>query len=104
LYEALQYDADAAVKATSWGLFQIMGFNYEACGEKTLTGFLLAMHNNEDAHLALFAEFIEQRDLDEALRGKRWAVFAHGYNGAGYAANAYDHKLAAAYARHKGAA
>lgn len=104
LYEALQLDADAAVKATSWGLFQIMGFNFEACGEKTITGFLLAMHNNEDAHLALFAEFIEQRDLDEALRGKRWAVFAHGYNGAGYAANAYDHKLAAAYARHKGAA
>jgi hypothetical protein len=100
LYTALQLDGDAAVKACSWGLFQIMGFNFAECGEQSLVGFLLAMHNNEDAHLALFAEFLERRGLAVPLRKHDWAVFAAGYNGSGYRANHYDEKLAAAYARH----
>lgn len=100
LYAALQLDADAAVQSCSWGLFQIMGFNHAACGEKSLYGFVLAMHHNEDAHLQLFVQFVRDRGLARHLRTRSWAEFAHGYNGPGFKENRYDEKLAAAYARH----
>lgn len=98
LYRALQLDGEAAVRAASWGAFQIMGFNWEACGEKSLFGFLLAVHDNEDAQLALFVEFLLSQGLAAPLRKRDWAAFARGYNGLGYAKNHYDTKLAAAYA------
>jgi hypothetical protein len=98
LYRALQLDGEAAVRSASWGAFQIMGFNWEACGEKSLYGFLLAMHDSEDAQLALFVEFVLSQGLAPALRKRDWAMFARGYNGADYARNQYDKKLAAAYA------
>lgn len=100
LYAALQLDADAAQQSCSWGLFQVMGFNWQSCGERSLAGFVLAMHHHEDAHLALFARFVAEHGLTSALRQHDWATFARGYNGPAYAENAYDTKLAAAYARH----
>lgn len=103
LYKALQLDGEAAVRAASWGAFQIMGFNWEACGERSLYGFLLAVHDNEDAHLALFVEFVISQRLAPALQKKDWAAFALGYNGRDYARNEYDKKLAAAYAAAGGA-
>jgi hypothetical protein len=100
LYQAVQLDAEAALQSCSWGLFQLMGFNWKACGERSLHGFVLAMHHNEDAHLALASEFIIERGLAEPLRKHDWATFAAGYNGSGYRANRYDEMLAAAYASH----
>lgn len=101
LYIALQLDADAAVKSTSWGLGQVMGFNYALAGERSLLGFLLAAHHNEDAQLALMVQFIRSVGADDELRRKDWAGFARLYNGAGYTRNRYDTKLAAAYAAAK---
>lgn len=98
-YQALQLDADAAQKACSWGLFQIMGFNWAACGERSLAGFVHAMYHDEDTHLALFCNFLETQGLTAALRAGDWVAFARRYNGAGFAANRYDTKLAEAYAR-----
>lgn len=97
LYRAAQLDGEAAVRATLWGAFQIMGFNWKACGERSLYGFLLAMHDSEDAQLALFAQFVINSGLAPALQRKDWAAFARGYNGPGYARNDYDTRLAAAY-------
>jgi hypothetical protein len=37
-----------------------------------------------------------------ALQSHDWAAFAKGYNGPGYAKNAYDVKLAEAYERFSG--
>jgi len=102
VYQAAQLNGEAAMRACSWGLFQIMGFNFAECGEKSLHGFLLAMHHNEDAQLALFTGFIESASLAAPLRSRDWATFARGYNGSSYARNQYDTKLAAAYAQHKG--
>lgn len=44
-----------------------------------------------------FVAFRRHANLAAALREKRWADFARGYNGPGYAANKYDQKLQAAY-------
>lgn len=103
LYQATQLHGEAAVRACSWGLMQIMGFNWQACGEKSIHGFMLAMHHNEDAHLALFSEFVSRQGLSVDLRRRDWAAFARKYNGPGYASNAYDKKLAAAYDAARGA-
>lgn len=100
LYQALQLNAEAALRSCSWGMFQIMGFNWVACGEASLYGFIMAMHNNEGAQLQLFCQFIISRGLDDELRRHDWAGFARGYNGPSYRVNKYDTKLAAAYRRH----
>ena len=99
-YEAARaLDADAANKACSWGTFQILGENYKACGFDSSQAFVDAMWGGEAAHLDAFVAFIKANKLDGALRAKNWAAFARGYNGPGYAQNAYDKKMAAAYAR-----
>ena len=104
LGEAAEIDREAALKSASWGLFQIMGFNWGASGFSSLQSFINAMYRNEAAHLHAAVEFIKSRKLTEALQRRDWAAFARGYNGAGYAANQYDVKLARAYeeAREKG--
>ncbi|GAB3335270.1 N-acetylmuramidase family protein [Marilutibacter aestuarii] len=100
LYQAVQLDADAAIQSCSWGLFQIMGFNYQACGEASLHGFVLAMNHNEDAHLNLAANLIAERGWDRPLRRRQWDEFARQYNGPAFKENRYDEKLAAAYQRY----
>ena len=45
--------------------------------------------------------FIRAIGLADELRKQDWAAFAHAYNGAGYRANKYDTKLAAAFARER---
>jgi hypothetical protein len=101
-YTRLNTAKDISVKAanmsTSWGLFQIMGFNYEACGEPNIYSFVAKMYESEGAQLDLFIKFIENNQrMHLALLNKDWVTFARLYNGAGYAQNQYDKKLAAAY-------
>lgn len=102
LYKALQLDAECSLQSASWGAMQLMGFNWKACGEKTLYGFLMAMHNDMDAHLDLFVAFIESQGIKYPLQRRDWAQVARMYNGPAYAKNHYDRKLADAYARHCG--
>jgi hypothetical protein len=99
LYRALQLEPEAAPQACSWGAFQILGMNWEACGERSLFGFLLAMHHDADAHLDLFVAFVLGKGLAKHLHARNWAAFAAGYNGPAYERNDYDTKLADAYAR-----
>lgn len=99
LYLAAQLDHEAAVESASWGIGQVMGFNWKLAGEKSLIGFLLAMHHDENSQLALMAQFIRQNGpMAEALRRHDWPGFAKLYNGSAFAKNAYDQKLASAYA------
>lgn len=109
LYRALQLDGEAAVLACSWGAFQIMGFNWPACGEKSREGFLLAMHHDMDAHLSLFVAYVSGQKLGQYLQRQDWKGFAERYNGPASTdqksgRNRYAEKLAAAYARHKASA
>jgi hypothetical protein len=100
--DARQLDPDAANKACSWGTFQILGQNHKACGFESSQAFVDAMWNGgAAAHLDAFVAFIKANNLDGALRNKQWATFARGYNGPAYAQNAYDKKMASAYARWK---
>jgi hypothetical protein len=88
----------AALKSASWGKFQIIGFNHAAAGFKELQAFVNAMYRSEGAQLDAFVAFVLHEKLDDELRERRWADFARRYNGPGFKANAYDTKLAKAFA------
>jgi hypothetical protein len=100
LERAAAINRDAALESCSWGMFQIMGFNWNRCGVNSLQEFVNAMYKGEDAQLQIFVNYIIKAGLSDEIRDKRWAAFARQYNGAGYAANKYDIKLAAAYKKH----
>lgn len=97
LNEAEQIDTDSALKSASWGAFQIMGFNHEACGCATVKDFVEEMCTSAEAQLRLFAKFIISQKLNGYLAKRDWAGFARRYNGPGYEQNKYDTKLANAY-------
>jgi hypothetical protein len=101
LAQAFQLDPDAALKAASWGKFQILGENHKACGFATVAEFVKAMTTSESEHLKAFIRFMraDPRKL-QAIREKNWAALAKLYNGSDYAKFKYDTKLAAAYAAH----
>lgn len=99
--QAYRLNPEAAIKATSWGRFQIMGFNHRAAGHADVQAFVAAMRRSEGEHLDAFARFIESNpSMHRALRQHDWAAFARAYNGPGYAENQYDTKIAQAWRRH----
>lgn len=99
LLDAIELAADAALMSCSWGLGQVMGFNHRLCGFEHIDDFVNAMAVDEGRQLEAMCGFIKANGLDDELRGQAWADFAHRYNGPGYKANAYDTKLAAAFAK-----
>ena len=98
LLDAIELAADAALMSCSWGLGQVMGFNHRLCGFDHIDDFVNAMAVDEARQLEAMCAFIKANGLDGELRDQAWADFAERYNGPGYKANAYDTKLAAAYA------
>lgn len=101
---AIGLDRAAALQSASWGMFQIVGMNFAACGFKAVEDYVTAMCDGEGAQLAAFGAFCVHEELDKALRAQDWTRFALGYNGSGEAQNGYDAKLAAAYRRRKATA
>jgi hypothetical protein len=100
LARAYALDADAALKAPSWGKFQILGENHKACGYATVLEFVKAMTTSEREHLRAFAQFVAANPaMHQALRAKNWAAFAQRYNGPDYKKYNYDEKMKAAYLR-----
>jgi len=99
LQEASELDREAALRAASWGLFQILGNNWAACGYPNLQAFVNAMYRSVADHLRAFCGFVAaDAALLAALRRRDWPSFARGYNGPDYRRNRYDEKLAAGYA------
>ncbi|MFH5926700.1 N-acetylmuramidase domain-containing protein [Roseomonas xinghualingensis] len=98
LDQAIALDRTAALRSCSWGLAQILGSNFGACGFDDVEAFVAAMSESEGRQLDAFVAFIIHEGLAPLLRARAWAAFARRYNGPGYAQNAYDQKLAAVYA------
>lgn len=104
LEAAAALDPRAAQESASWGLGQVMGFNARHAGYDGVEAFVAAMRASEDAQLLAMCAYIAAAGLDAALRRRDWTAFARGYNGPGFARNAYDAKLAAAFADYSGGA
>lgn len=91
----------AAIRSTSWGMFQIMGNNYKNCGCDSVEDFYNKMCKNSFNQFVLGLEFIKRSGLLKYLKNKDWANFAKGYNGSGYKINQYDTKLEKSYKKYK---
>lgn len=83
LAQAISLDRDAALQSASWGRWQIMGFNHEACGFADVETFVAAMMTGERAHLDAFAAFCRSMGLVPYLAALDWEQVALRYNGKG---------------------
>jgi N-acetylmuramidase len=98
LYRAATLNEAAALKSTSWGLFQMLGDKYAASGFATVGAFVDAMLESESRHLDIFVAYINgNAGLKKAIQDKNWARFALLYNGKSYAQNQYDVHMANYY-------
>lgn len=95
--EACSIDKEAAICSTSYGLFQIMGFNYPVCSSTSPEELYKLMSESEFRQFTLGLEFIKNSGLSKYIVKKDWAGFAKRYNGSGYKQNQYDIKLEKAY-------
>lgn len=90
-------DPKAAIEATSWGPFQIMGFHWRALGFASPEAFLDAQDGpDDDAQMDTFVRLVKS-DLFmwDALRRGDWEAWETSYNGGGYG-GAYAAKIRAA--------
>lgn len=90
--KAKTIDNESALLSVSYGLFQIMGFNYKTAGFKSVDDMYMACARSERNQLDAFCNFVlaDQR-LIGALRKKDFTAFAIAYNGP--AQNGYDVRL-----------
>nr|WP_292536301.1 N-acetylmuramidase family protein [Mesorhizobium sp.] len=102
LKAACAIDETAALRSASWGLGQVLGENFRAAGFATVQAMVEAMMADEALQLAAAVNFIAANRLDGKLRRHDWAGFAKGDNGASYAKNAYDTRLAEAFRKWSG--
>ncbi|WP_036251897.1 N-acetylmuramidase family protein [Methylobacter sp. BBA5.1] len=100
LEKAMTINRQAALESTSWGLFQIMGFNYSASGFSSIEDYTQAMFESEGKQLLAFVNFISKVGLTKYLKSKDWKSFARAYNGPKYQENKYDTKLEIAYKKY----
>lgn len=99
--KAATIDRTAAIRSTSWGLGQVMGFNHNLCGF-SLEEFVEMQFISERTQLIVMFNFIERhnRNLIKIANSLDFATFAKYYNGANYAMNRYDVKLEQAYKKY----
>lgn len=98
LDKAAAIDAKAAYESVSWGLGQVMGAHWAWLGYASVEALVAEARSGIAGQVRLMALYIEKAGLAKALRDHNWASFARGYNGPAYAGNAYDQKIADAYA------
>lgn len=102
LAEAAALDPHAALMSASWGLFQIMGFNFRPAGFQTPEAFVESIRGGDDNDMTAFANFIQANPaMLSALRNHDDRTFAALYNGTGQI-DLYAGLIGAARARHGG--
>ena len=91
----------AALMSASWGMFQIMGFNYGLCRFYSVYKYAAAMYLSHDNQLNAFVSLLQNTGMNLLLRECQWAEFARRYNGLRYKENRYIEKLQVAYLQFK---
>ena len=90
LNRAKKINEEAAICSTSYGMFQIMGFNYDICLCTSVLEYEVLNFASAKEQLLLFCKYIHTEGLTKYLKDKNWKTFALRYNGPGYAKNKYD--------------
>ena len=95
--EALKLNPIAAMMSTSWGLGQVMGFNFKAAGYSSVENFVKDMHVSEERQsLAMVRLIMSSPSMKKALINKDWTTLVKLYNGTGQV-EYYSRQLKAAY-------
>lgn len=98
---AFALDQEAALMSASWGMFQIMGFNFASCGYKTVFEFSAALKVNAGNQLKAFLGFCSKSPaLMKAMKTKDFTGMARNYNGEDY--GNYDVLMQKAYEKLEG--
>lgn len=100
---AFGQDQEDAMRATSWGAPQIMGFNAQAAGFDSASAMVERMADDEGAQLRAFVALVRAWRLDGALRAHDWTRFAARYNGDANVQE-YAARIESAFQRLSGAA
>lgn len=102
LRAAMELDRKAALQSCSWGMFQVMGFNYKSCGFSTVDAFVDSMKAGEGGQLLAFVGYCKKKHgMVDAMLDEDFATMATLYNGEDY--GDYDKRIEKAYHRHGGA-
>lgn len=99
LEKAAALDRNAALMSASWGIGQVMGFNYSLAGYADVESMVEAAMSSEDSQLEAMSNYLIGMRLNRALAVHDWTGFARAYNGPDFAKNRYDIRLAGAYQR-----
>ena len=68
LAKAIALNRTAALKSTSWGLGQVMGFNAAKVGFANVNALVTASQESEDAQLGAMVAFIDQANLAQTKK------------------------------------
>jgi hypothetical protein len=94
LSAATDLDPESALLSTSWGMFQVMGFNYGLCGYENVGDFVADLSSTEKYQIAAITMFIRNvRPLYRACIEKNFNEISKNFNGASYASHGYHIKL-----------
>ena len=93
-------DHEAALLGTSWGLGQIMGFNYERAGYQSVGAMVQAFGESEDNQVIAVGRFLASSGLGQAFTDRDFQAIAAHYNGPGNVP-VYSAKLEDAYNRQR---
>lgn len=102
LLSAIRLNNVAALLSTSWGRYQIMGFNFKVCGYDRVQSMINDFYEGESRQFDAFIRFLQGTEnggvtLFDLLRTKQWARFARCYNGPRFKENRYDTDLSRLY-------
>ena len=83
LARAFDLDQDAALLSTSYGLPQLMGFNWQVTRHPGVRAMVLAFQDSCEEQVAGFFNFVEQNGLIPFILNGDWRGFTRRYNGPG---------------------
>jgi N-acetylmuramidase/Putative peptidoglycan binding domain len=94
---AIARDRSAALQSTSWGIGQIIGYDFAAAAYSSVENMINAACQSEDEQLQATGNLLISMKAHTALRAHDWTSFARRYNGPDYVTNRYDVRLNAEY-------
>lgn len=97
---AKNLDPECALLSTSFGMFQIMGFNYKICGYSNVGEYVSDMIKSEKYQVGAVSMYIKNYangKLYKAVTSLDFNEIARLFNGNDYAVNNYNGKLKDAY-------
>ena len=101
LRKAMEIDKSSALKACSYGLFQLMGSSYKEAGFKSIKAFAKAHKSSEKAQVKAFLKAAKSQKTLKDLQNKDWEAFTNKFVTSEIGPKEYAKKLAKTYKKEK---